>query len=239
MPVRAAQPHSPHWRTPMKPNDLQLTHWVTGAARREDESLGHPRNPQGHRASRHHQLRRRPALAQDLSGRARSRRPARRCCGKTARPRCNTPPAKATARCARWSPPCCPGRWIPAQVLITTGSQQGLDLVAKILIDAGTRILVETPTYLGALAGLLADGARGRERGERRRRRGRRRPRRTRRSAARFLYLLPNFQNPTGRTMTEQRRAALVASRRRTGPAHRRGQPLRRPVVRRRRRRCP
>src|SRR3954464_6445 len=39
----------------------------------------------------------------------------------------------------------------PAQVLITTGSQQGLDLVAKVLIDAGSKILVETPTYLGAL----------------------------------------------------------------------------------------
>src|SRR5947207_9261007 len=39
----------------------------------------------------------------------------------------------------------------PTQVLITTGSQQGLDLVAKVLIDAGSRILVETPTYLGAL----------------------------------------------------------------------------------------
>ena len=39
----------------------------------------------------------------------------------------------------------------PEQVLITTGSQQGLDLVAKVLIDAGSRILVETPTYLGAL----------------------------------------------------------------------------------------
>src|SRR3954468_547772 len=38
-----------------------------------------------------------------------------------------------------------------AQVLITTGSQQGLDLVAKILIDHDSRILVETPTYLGAL----------------------------------------------------------------------------------------
>ena len=42
----------------------------------------------------------------------------------------------------------------PAQVLITTGSQQGLDLVAKILIDTGSRILVETPTYLGALQAL-------------------------------------------------------------------------------------
>ena len=39
----------------------------------------------------------------------------------------------------------------PAQVLITTGSQQGLDLVAKVLIDPGSRVLVETPTYLGAL----------------------------------------------------------------------------------------
>ena len=39
----------------------------------------------------------------------------------------------------------------PAQVLITTGSQQGLDLVGKVLIDAGSRVAVESPTYLGAL----------------------------------------------------------------------------------------
>ncbi|MDV7400747.1 aminotransferase class I/II-fold pyridoxal phosphate-dependent enzyme, partial [Arthrospira platensis SPKY1] len=39
----------------------------------------------------------------------------------------------------------------PGQVLITTGSQQGLDLIGKVLIDPGSRILVETPTYLGAL----------------------------------------------------------------------------------------
>ena len=38
----------------------------------------------------------------------------------------------------------------PARIMITTGSQQGLDLVAKVLIDAGSRVLVETPTYLGA-----------------------------------------------------------------------------------------
>ena len=43
----------------------------------------------------------------------------------------------------------------PAQVLITTGSQQGLDLVGKILIDTGSRILVETPTYLGALQAFM------------------------------------------------------------------------------------
>jgi 2-aminoadipate transaminase len=39
----------------------------------------------------------------------------------------------------------------PAQVLITTGSQQGLDLAGKVLLDSGSRVLVETPTYLGAL----------------------------------------------------------------------------------------
>jgi 2-aminoadipate transaminase len=100
----------------------------------------------------------------------------------------------------------------PAQVLITTGSQQGLDLVAKILIDAGSRILVETPTYLGALQaftpmepevlsvasdaqGVLVDDLAEKFDGGA--------------AAPRFLYVLPNFQNPTGRTMTEDRRAAL------------------------------
>jgi len=102
----------------------------------------------------------------------------------------------------------------PDQVLITTGSQQGLDLVAKILIDADSRILVETPTYLGALqaftpmeprvvsvdsddSGVLAEDLRAKAgQGAER---------------ARFVYLLPNFQNPTGRTMTEARRAAVAA----------------------------
>lgn len=102
----------------------------------------------------------------------------------------------------------------PAQVLITTGSQQGLDLVGKVLLDAGSRVLVETPTYLGALqafapmepmvqsvpsddegvdiAALAASVGNGADQ-------------------ARFLYVLPNFQNPTGRTMSEARRAALVS----------------------------
>ncbi|VWX58346.1 2-aminoadipate transaminase [Burkholderiales bacterium 8X] len=99
----------------------------------------------------------------------------------------------------------------PAQVLITTGSQQGLDLLAKVLIDPGSRVLVETPTYLGALqafapmephpvsvdsddqgvivADLIAKARAG--------------------DAPRFVYLLPNFQNPTGRTMSEERRVAV------------------------------
>jgi len=99
----------------------------------------------------------------------------------------------------------------PAQVLITTGSQQGLDLVAKVLIDAGSRILVETPTYLGALQAFspmepevlsVDSDAEGVDVEDLRRKA----------AGARFLYILPNFQNPTGRTMSEARRAAISAA---------------------------
>ena len=99
----------------------------------------------------------------------------------------------------------------PAQVLITTGSQQGLDLIAKVLLDPGSRVLVETPTYLGALQafspmepepvsvasdneGVVVDDLVAKA------------------PDARFVYLLPNFQNPTGRTMTEERRAAVSSA---------------------------
>ncbi len=99
----------------------------------------------------------------------------------------------------------------PAQIMITTGSQQGLDLVAKVLIDPGSRVLVESPTYLGATMaftpmepdlvgvagndhGLDLDDFQAKSKG------------------ARFLYVLPNFQNPTGRSMGEAGRAALSAS---------------------------
>jgi 2-aminoadipate transaminase len=97
----------------------------------------------------------------------------------------------------------------PAQVLITTGSQQGLDLVAKVLIDSGSRVLVETPTYLGALQAFapmepevvsVASDAEGVVPEDLAARRG----------DARFLYLLPTFQNPTGRTMSEPRRQAIA-----------------------------
>jgi 2-aminoadipate transaminase len=96
----------------------------------------------------------------------------------------------------------------PAQVLITTGSQQGLDLVAKILIDSGSRVLVETPTYLGALQAFtpmepevvaVGSDAEGVDVDDLA----------AKAAGARFFYVLPNFQNPTGRTMTEARRAAL------------------------------
>ena len=104
----------------------------------------------------------------------------------------------------------------PAQVLITTGSQQGLDLVAKILIDAGSKVLVESPTYLGAVMAFMPmepnvvsvdSDAEGLDMADLA----------SKTADARFLYVLPNFQNPTGRTMSEARRAALSAHAQATG----------------------
>lgn len=101
----------------------------------------------------------------------------------------------------------------PGQVLITTGSQQALDLIGKVLLDKDSRMLVETPTYLGALQAfapqepiavgvasdddgiLVEDFAAQVGSGA---------------DKARLAYVQPNFQNPTGRTLSEQRRAALV-----------------------------
>jgi 2-aminoadipate transaminase len=107
----------------------------------------------------------------------------------------------------------------PGQVLITTGSQQGLDLVGKVLVDAGAPVAVESPTYLGALQAFnpyepiyasLAGDADG--------------PLPGAITAlphdapgTRFAYLLPNFQNPTGRVLPEARRTALLAAAQATG----------------------
>jgi len=96
----------------------------------------------------------------------------------------------------------------PAQVMITTGSQQGLDLVAKVLIDAGSRVLVESPTYLGAVMAFtpmepevisVAADEQGPDLADLQ----------TKAPGARFLYVLPNFQNPTGRSISESRRTTL------------------------------
>jgi 2-aminoadipate transaminase len=97
----------------------------------------------------------------------------------------------------------------PAQVLMTSGSQQALDLLGKVLIDEGSRVLVETPSYLGALQafsvyrpqfasvatdddGLVPSSIDKVAIG------------------ARLLYALPNFQNPTGRSLSVPRRHELV-----------------------------
>ncbi len=95
-------------------------------------------------------------------------------------------------------------------IQITSGSQQALDLLGKLLINPGDRILVEEPTYLGALQAWNAyepdyltvpidefgmqmtplEAAL--------------------RASPKFIYVLPNFQNPTGVTLTIERRKKLV-----------------------------
>ncbi len=95
-------------------------------------------------------------------------------------------------------------------ILITSGSQQALDLLGKIFINHGDRILVENPTYLGAIQAWNAYGAdfipvplddEGMD---------------TRvleealRKGPKFIYVLPNFQNPTGVTLSLERRRQLI-----------------------------
>jgi 2-aminoadipate transaminase len=98
----------------------------------------------------------------------------------------------------------------PENVMITSGSQQALDLIAKLLINRGDRLLVEAPTYLGALQAFNVfgadyisvpmdnDGIRTDMMEE------------ALRSGPKFMYILPNFQNPSGVTMSAQRRRELV-----------------------------
>lgn len=95
-------------------------------------------------------------------------------------------------------------------VLITSGSQQALDLIAKLLINRGERLLVEAPTYLGAMQAFNVfgaeyvtvetddDGLRTDQLEE------------ALRSGPKFMYILPNFQNPSGVTLSLKRREELV-----------------------------
>ncbi|MFI5179882.1 MAG: PLP-dependent aminotransferase family protein [Thermoanaerobaculia bacterium] len=95
-------------------------------------------------------------------------------------------------------------------VLVTSGSQQALDLIARLFLNPGDRVLCENPTYLGALqafgaeqAGFLPvpadeDGLKV-DRLEEKLRAG-----------PKFLYVLPNFQNPGGTTLSLPRRRRLV-----------------------------
>ncbi len=107
----------------------------------------------------------------------------------------------------------------PSDVLVTSGSQQGLDLTGKILLDEGDEVLCESPTYLGAINALTAY-----------------RPRFVEvptdeegmipaaleeRLAActrpKLVYVIPTFQNPSGRTWSVDRRIALLAAAARHG----------------------
>ena len=95
-------------------------------------------------------------------------------------------------------------------ILITSGSQQALDLIGKVFINPGDRILVEEPTYLGALQAWNAYGAEYvtvpmdengmvTENLEN-----------ALRCGVKFIYVLPNFQNPTGVTLSQERRQQLI-----------------------------
>lgn len=99
----------------------------------------------------------------------------------------------------------------PTDVLITSGSQQVLDLAAKLFLNPGDVVLTENPTYLAAIQafqafearfvpvptddnGLIPDAL----------------PELIRRHRPKFLYTIPNFQNPTGITLPAERRAGLA-----------------------------
>lgn len=102
------------------------------------------------------------------------------------------------------------------EILLTTGSQQGVDLVTRLLVDPGDVVLVELPTFTGAIAAFRSAGARlvgvrqepdgldlthldtmlGAERAAGRH--------------VKFLYVIANFQNPTGRILSLAKRRALL-----------------------------
>ncbi|HYE86144.1 MAG TPA: PLP-dependent aminotransferase family protein [Vicinamibacterales bacterium] len=107
------------------------------------------------------------------------------------------------------------------QVIVTSGSQQGLDLAGRVLIDPGDPVIVELPTYSGAIAafhnlqaalvGVPQDregidvAALDRTAAELK----------CNGRPAKFVYVTPNFQNPAGLLMSAARRAALLDAARR------------------------
>ena len=103
-----------------------------------------------------------------------------------------------------------------SEVMVTTGSQQALDLIAHALLDPGDVVLVELPTYVGGTASFFARSARvegvAQDDGgivtgsldEVAARLGREGAR------VKLLYTIPNFQNPSGRLMTQERRAKVL-----------------------------
>jgi DNA-binding transcriptional MocR family regulator len=107
----------------------------------------------------------------------------------------------------------------PGEVLVTTGAQSAIHLIASVLVGRGDRVLIETPTYPHAVDALRRAGARlvgvpvttdlgwDLDRAEQ--------------AFARTLpvaaYLMPDFQNPTGRTMTDAEREAILLAGERAG----------------------
>ena len=127
------------------------------------------------------------------------------------------------------------GRGLPTEpddLLVTSGSQQALTLVAAALLEPGDAVLVEEPTYLAALQAFALAGARpvpvacdddgldpdALEAA-------------ARASGARLLYTVPTFHNPTGRTLPADRRRAVAEAAGAPRPLARRGRPLRRAAL--------
>jgi 2-aminoadipate transaminase len=105
----------------------------------------------------------------------------------------------------------------PSQIVMTTGSQQGLDLLARVILDPGDVALVELPSYIGGIIALHNAGAQMlgvrqdeggiviadlREKIDRARSEGAR---------IKCIYTIPNFQNPSGVTLAAERRNELIA----------------------------
>jgi 2-aminoadipate transaminase len=98
----------------------------------------------------------------------------------------------------------------PDNILITSGSQQALDLLGKIFINPGDRILVESPTYLGALQAWNAYGAEYVSVPMDKSGMNTDALEEALRTGPKFIYVLPNFQNPTGVTLSLGRRQRLI-----------------------------
>lgn len=92
------------------------------------------------------------------------------------------------------------------QVLVLSGSQQGIDLMAKLTVDAGTQVAVESPTYLAALQVFRFFGARFESLNP---------PLTvdwTRNKHPALAYIVPTFQNPTGRCWSAEEREAFAGA---------------------------
>ena len=106
----------------------------------------------------------------------------------------------------------------PDQILITSGAQQAIALTAAALVSPGDRVVLENPTYLGAIDILTSRGARlvpvpvGREGVRIDALRDA-----ARQQSPRLLYLMPTFQNPTGVLMPEKERRAAARLSQETG----------------------
>jgi 2-aminoadipate transaminase len=105
-----------------------------------------------------------------------------------------------------------------AETILTEGSQQGLDLVSRVLVDPGDVVLVELPSYIGATAAFRASQARmvgvrldddGLDLDDLRRRH---REAVAAGQAVKFLYVVPSFQNPSGISHSLEKRRGLLAA---------------------------